>query len=355
MRRPMWVVPGLIVAAGLVCQPGLQEVSGQQASFPRLPSTDLVVTAPSARVAGDPGTLTLRQAACHVGVGDQELRSRIVDIATQEWGYFGFPVFDHTVQAGPGAQANGAPPRFSRAGAEELLRTATSVAGYWAVTAEGAWIVDRQNTAWNGSRSVNRWLDPWSAAFVSWVMCEAGLGERERFQRAVAHHTYIDQAIRARDGRAPGAAFTAYDIGESEIAPGDLLCSGRRPAYQSLADRRRQMGSGAATHCDIVVSVDPSRQRILTIGGNVRGTVGLKLLPAERSPAGILYPLAQPPGSGTRVLFAHLKLGTEPIAMDALDTTPTMRTLLACSQESAPPPHLFALGVVELLTVTARC
>ena len=78
--------------------------------------------------------------------------------------------------------------------------------------------------------------------FVSWVMCEAGLGSPDQFQRAVAHHTYIDQAIRARDMRTSRAAYAAFNPGEAVIAPGDLLCSARRPAYRTLADRRRQMG-----------------------------------------------------------------------------------------------------------------
>ena len=88
-----------------------------------------------------------------------------------------------------------------------------------------------------------RWTDPWSAAFISWVMCEAGLGDTGQFQRAIAHWGYIDQAIRARDGRAQNAAYVAYDIGETAIVPGDMLCTSRRPAYRTIADRRRQMGA----------------------------------------------------------------------------------------------------------------
>ena len=91
----------------------------------------------------------------------------------------------------------------SRLPPAEAARVAASIAGYWAVTPEGSWIVARQNDRWNGEDGIAaRWNAPWSAAFVSWVMCEAGLGTNARFQRAIAHHAYIDQAIRARDGRA---------------------------------------------------------------------------------------------------------------------------------------------------------
>ena len=180
-------------------------------------------------------------------------------------------------------------------------------------------------------------------------MCEGGLGESDQFQRAVAHHTYIDQAIRARDGGASQAAFTAYDIGETAISPGDLLCSGRRPAYRTLADRRRQMGEGARSHCDVVVKLDPARERILAIGGNVRGSVSLKLLPAAREAGQALRP-----AGGARPLFAHLKLRAEPIATDALDVSPTMEALM-CDGGSQSLAGLAAANVVDVNGGAARC
>ena len=102
---------------------------------------------------------------------------------------------------------------------------ASSVAGYWAATPQGTGMIANQNRAWNGPWGIDgRWADPWSAAFVSWVMCESGLGEPAQFQRAIAHWTYIDQAIRARDGLELKAAFT----GDGGLAWGDHhpACSG---------------------------------------------------------------------------------------------------------------------------------
>ena len=125
----------------------------------------------------------------------------------------------------------------------------------------------------------------------------------------------------------------------------DLLCSARRPAYRSIAERRRQMGVGARTHCDIVVKVDPSRRRILAIGGNVRGAVSLKLLPAADGPDGSLRPLA-----GRRRIFAHLKLRAPSIAADALDHTPTMRAV-RCDDFPLPPQAAAA----RLAGRAARC
>ena len=198
---------------------------------------------------------------------------------------------------------------------------AASIAGYWTVTAEGSWIIDRQNEEWNGPSGIGaRWRNPWSAAFISWVMCESGLADTSAFQRGVAHHRYIDQAIRSRDGGASRAAFVAYDTGEAPIAPGDMLCSGRRPSYRTVAERRRQLGEGARTHCDIVVKVDAQNAHILAIGGNVRSAVSLKILPAEPVADGGLRPRS-------RSLFAHLKLKADAVEADALDGSPTIRAL----------------------------
>src|SRR5213593_3723019 len=122
-----------------------------------------------------------------------------------------------------------------------------------------------------------------SAAVLAMTMtANPVLVPASKFQRAIAHHVYIDQAIRARDGGAPQTAFTAYDPGEAEIEPGDLVCTSRRPAYRNLAERRRQMGVGARTHCDVVIKVDEPGQRIFAIGGNVRRSVVMELLPAVR-------------------------------------------------------------------------
>jgi hypothetical protein len=285
----------------------------------RLARGVLDVVPPSALASGEPGRMRLHAPECRTLPPD-ETRRRIVDVAVQEWAFFGFRVVDQAdVSSGPRR-------RRSRLGAADAARVAASIAGYWAVTPEGAWIVERQNVAWNGARGLAaRWNAPWSAAFLSWVMCEAGLGSAGQFQRAVAHHAYIDQAIRARDGRAPQAAFTAYDAGEMPIEPGDLVCSSRRPRYRSLDERRSQMGVGARSHCDVVVSVDETGERILAIGGNVRGTVSVKLFPAVRRAGEPLRVAAV--GDDARPMFAHLKLRAASIAANALATSPTVRAL----------------------------
>ena len=357
----------LPLAAALI---GLCTASGayaQQAGFERLASDLFDVVPPSALVRGALGRMTVQTPVCRT-LPTEDTRRRIVDVAVQEWGFFGFRVVDQTntndsvddrVASGNGGQnGDGSAPdarrgrrRRPRLSPEESERVAASIAGYWAVTPEGSWIVERQNDSWNGPRgTASRWNAPWSAAFVSWVMCEAGLGGTNQFRRAVAHHTYIDQAIRARDGRASEAAFTAYDAGETAIEPGDLLCSSRRPSYRTIAERRRQMGIGARSHCDVVVKVDEAGKRILAIGGNVRGTVSLKLLPAVRR-AG--EPLRLGAGGEARPMFAHLKLRAGPIDANALDTSPTIKAF-GCVV-GTETPRLAAANVAAAAAVAGSC
>lgn len=288
----------------------------------RLPQEILDIRAPSSRIAGAPGDMQIQDRSCQ-NVSDPGLRSRIVNAAVQEWAYFGFTVLDYTkVETDITSRATSRR-RWSLLDPEQASQLADSIAGYWAAAPDSGWILERQNTTWKSRGMTTRWRDPWSAAFISWVMCESGLGDPDSFARAVAHHTYIDQAIQARDHADNRAAYQAYEIGEQAVQPGDLLCRGSRPAYQSLAERRDHLGVGARTHCDIVVKVDEARPGFHVIGGNVRGTVGMKLLPGSETAEGYIAPVPY----GNRKLFAHLKLNAEPVPMDALDFSPTMQAL----------------------------
>ncbi len=337
----------------------------QSTPLHRLPLELLAVAPPTERVRGEPGELTLLTRACATARA-ADVRRRIVDIVVQEWAFFGFAVLDETDPANwvrpRRAAAEPAPfeldlaaLRALEARAAEAARLAPSIAGYWAATSDGAWIVQRQNESWQASGGLAaRWIQPWSAAFISWVMCEAGFGDARQFQRAIAHHTYIDQAIRARDGQAPGAVFSAYDIGEQHILPGDMLCLARRPAYDAVADRRAQMGVGARTHCDVVVKVDEARELVLTIGGNVRGTVGLKLLPAERREGKPLRLIDRSAVAGARSMFVHLKLAADAIATNAFDDSATIAAL-ACRGFAEMPQRVVAVTTQSASATTGSC
>lgn len=315
-------------------------------SLDRLPVDVLDVRSPIERVVGTPGSMRITDRSCR-SMPLSDVRRRIVDTAVQEWAYFGFSV-DEQLQSRSQQPPSQQPPSqqtqrttFPRMNAGESARVASSIAGYWAATPDSDWILQRQNANWNAEGTGARWRHAWSAAFISWVMCESGLGEPGQFQRAIAHHTYIDQAIRAADdqsgGRAAVSVFSAFDIGQAAIEPGDLLCRGSRPSYRNLAERRSQLGDGARTHCDIVVQVDPEAQKIMVIGGNVRGSVRMKVLQAVQDEGGALRPLSD----NGRALFAHLKLDAPAIALNALDHTPTLQAL-PC--KTASPEQCFYSG-----------
>ena len=321
-------VLALLALVGLLCWSA--DGYALQKPFDRLPDDVLDIVPPSDRVSGTPGAMRIQGTSCS-SLPSSGARRRIVDAAVQEWGFFSFSVVDERIETPRGRR------RRRRNNPEESARVAASIGGYWAVTPEGSWIIERQNDAWNGPGGIgSRWRNPWSAAFISWVMCEAGLGESDQFRRAVAHRTYIDQAIRARDTGASGTAFVAYDSGEIEIEPGDLLCTARRPGYRNIAERRRQFGQGARTHCDVVVKVDAANEEILAIGGNVRGTVSLKRLPAAQGLRRHLHP--------ARPTFAHLKLDADPIGLDALGTSPTIKAL-DCDPSFNRPIQLLAMNL----------
>ena len=301
-------------------------------SLDRLPADVLDVRSPIERVVGTPGSMRITDRSCR-SMPLSDVRRRIVDTAVQEWAYFGFSVDDQLqAQPFPSSVSQQTPSRqtpsqqmqrstFPRMNAGEGARLASSIAGYWAATPDSDWILERQNANWNAEGTGARWRHAWSAAFISWVMCESGLAEPAQFRRAIAHHTYIDQAIRATDGLDNRAVFTAYDPGQAAIEPGDLLCRGSRPNYRTLAERRSQLGDGARTHCDIVVKVDAQAQKIMVIGGNVRGSVRMKVMPAAQDIGQALRPLSD----NGRALFAHLKLQAPSIALNALDETPTLQ------------------------------
>lgn len=325
----------------------------------RLPGEALAVTAPATRVRGEPGQMQVVETGCH-SQPMEGVRQRIVSIALQEWAYFGFSVADETVERGgstdpenPFGGRGGAagsrevlvggaespdngddfgggrrfPRNFSWMNPEQAARLAGSIAGYWAITGDGAWIIDRQNQAWTDNGVATRWRDPWSAAFISWVMCESGIAENSRFDRAINHHTYIDQAIVARDGGNAETAYVAYDVGEQPIEAGDLLCAARRPTYDSLDERRGQLGDGIRSHCDIVVKLEPAQSRVLAVGGNVRGSVSLKLLPADFVSGEPSATEVESVGRGRGQIFAHLKLRADPLTGDAVRTSPTLQKL----------------------------
>src|SRR5262245_18604412 len=86
------------------------------------------------RVRGEPGAMSVRAGECRTHPMP-DVRGRIVDLALQEWTFFGSRVTDP-------AEVEDDPPLLFTAGRRprltpaEAARVAPSIAGYWAVTPE---------------------------------------------------------------------------------------------------------------------------------------------------------------------------------------------------------------------------
>lgn len=308
------------------------------------------------RVAGGRGSLVVTDSTCNTAGVLPATRRRLVALATGEWAAWGFPTLDLTVvdtlvPSGPDLQIIPSElnvpvqgriwSRLNRLGQMEDDRGAvSSVGGYWAVTPGGSGMVSQQNRVWGASSNTAGWAQPWSAAFISWVACEAGLGSPAVFLRSDSHWNYIDQAIQARGGNGY-AAYQAYDIGEAQISPGDMLCfSNADTPYRSIAERRAQLGRGFASHCDLVVKLDAARERVYLIGGNVAQAVTMTIGRAtRRAPGGPLVPMDDRAQPGSRRWFAHLRLQAPPVQDDVMDQTTPIRNLrvLAASQGLLQP------------------
>ena len=130
--------------------------------------------------------------------------------------------------------------------------------------------------------------NPWSAAFVSWVMVRAGV---DGFHGSVRHIDYIRAAYQAGTD---DLSYRYADLQQDKPAPGDLLCF-LRGRKQPLGAAGLREALAWESHCDIVVAANVGGDHTLyLIGGNVLNAVTMRKLPLDR--AGRLQlqaPLAQ--------------------------------------------------------------
>jgi hypothetical protein len=189
---------------------------------------------------------TLLLAACATSVPPRviapsdSIRASILRLAEQEWRAFGGQIIRR------------APDRheiIDPVGVWEDERKGSAlVAKYWRS-------VGQDWTGLDGDK-------PWSAAFISWVMAEAGVSGEE-MPASATHASYLRAAISAGTGHWRANPPDAY-----APQPGDLICATR--AGQKVA-RFDAVPPGATLHCDIVVTVEPGM--LQSIGGNVRNSV----------------------------------------------------------------------------------
>ncbi|MDB6163514.1 MAG: hypothetical protein JWL98_946 [Xanthomonadaceae bacterium] len=135
----------------------------------------------------------------------------------------------------------------------------------------------------NGSPSCRAFVidNPWSAAFVSWIMLKAGV---PGFRASASHFDYVREAWLHPDT----SPFQYLDPATTKPGVGDLLCYVRIPAraygYSGLIAAIDSHSGSLNMHCDIVVAVNPDNDgRVYSIGGNVQQGVTMRLLSVNRN------------------------------------------------------------------------
>ncbi len=109
--------------------------------------------------------------------------------------------------------------------------------------------------------------DAWSAAFISWVMREAGID----WEPSARHSTYFQWAKQNRANNT--GTWKAYRLNEADILPGDLV------GYRRQSGVTYDTPGDYAAHSDIVVSV--SSEYADTIGGNISDSVKVTRVPLK--------------------------------------------------------------------------
>jgi len=187
-------------------------------------------------------------------------RAKIIEVAKEEWIYFGQQ-------------------KVVIEGDEESIPHV----GFWEDDDFGH--SDRINQYWRAvgkSRLTgNDCKEPWSAAFVSWVMQTAGVPE-SLFPPAIAHKSYLTRFLARADG--PNAVLIPHTIQEYKPKPGDLICANRGRHAPTEVIEEIPDTLNPKLHCDIVV--DTKGQTLHAIGGNVRNSVSKTIL--ALSPEGYL-------------------------------------------------------------------
>jgi hypothetical protein len=124
---------------------------------------------------------------------------------------------------------------------------------------------------------------PWSAAYISYVVRKAGYGTS--FVYSDGHWRYINDAITKRESNGDAAPFWGFRLNEHRPQIGDLVAGWR----ESPVEFDSRPNGHYPSHCDVVVDVTPTT--ISTLGGNVANSVAMKTFLLDAN--GFLAPQGQ--------------------------------------------------------------
>jgi hypothetical protein len=110
----------------------------------------------------------------------------------------------------------------------------------------------------------NDWQErhPWSAAFISFLMHQAGAGSS--FVYSAGHMRYVHAAKQNSVNRNMDNPFWLCNVTNAMPEPGDLICKNRGNSHFTF-DTVQPSGF---SHCDMVVSIDFQAGTMTVIGGN---------------------------------------------------------------------------------------
>lgn len=238
-RRPLWLVgiAGLGLAVGLLLSKGQPNAQGlPDASPPPAPSPPAV----------EPSATPLQEASPPAEA--TSARGRAVALAVAEWKAFERPWLKDGRLERVGRQ-EGDPGQWQK------------VITYWR---EGLKSDSVRNPADVTSRD-----HPWSAAFIAYVMRQAGAGER--FPYAASHSGSIKQAIYNRQHSAENAGLIGHPVMDYAPRPGDLLCATRAWATGKVTYANASSFDFFPSRCELVINTTPGQ--IDAIGGDLRDAV----------------------------------------------------------------------------------
>ena len=157
---------------------------------------------------------------------------------------------------------------------------------------EKYWKEGVKSSNWAADAKKSQSSKAWSAAFISWIMREAGVKASHGFRFAGRHMNYIVEALRNREGERAGMtqykdkAFWLYALNEQDVTKvgiGDLLCmnrksNGKMTNYTFGGLKRKFFDGGnhsrndtyGASHCDVVISKEKQNGKtyLYAVGGN---------------------------------------------------------------------------------------
>lgn len=141
---------------------------------------------------------------------------------------------------------------------ERESRVTSRMKNYWKAVGWNPSTSQIQSSSWQ-SRS------PWSAAFTSWVMKEAGAGSQ--FNYSAAHAAYIVGAKNNTGNQSK--QFWGYQGQAVKPQVGDLVCFSRQSGVNF-----NNIRIGHKTHCDLVT--EAASAHVIVIGGNTSDGFGGK-------------------------------------------------------------------------------